>query len=168
MRKLILIGTFVLMCSPWLHAQQDMFKSLFIYNFTKSINWPTDYQQGDFVIAVVGKDGTYEELQKLAASKNVNQQPLQIIQLNNLSEVPKAHIVYVSPTKNGMLASVVNYYKNKPTLVVCQKEKGCSEGASINFLLMDGKLKYEICPNNITSKELALSPKLTSLGIEVK
>lgn len=168
MRKLVLFCTLVLFGAPWLHAQQDMFKSLFIYNFTKSIEWPSDYQQGDFIVAVVGKDGITEELKKLGATKKVNNQTLQVIQLNNISEVPKANIIYVSATKSGSLASVVDYYKSKPTLVVSQKEKGCSEGAGINFVLIDGKLKFEVCPKNITSHRLALSPKLTALGILVE
>jgi hypothetical protein len=168
MKKLVLLCTLILLGSPWLHAQQDMFKSLFVYNFTKSIDWPADYQQGDFIVAVVGKDGITEELQKLAATKKINTQNLQVVQLNNISDVPKAHIIYVSPAKNGSLASIVDYYKSKPTLVVSQKEKGCSEGAGINFILVDGKLKFEICPKNITSHHLALSPKLTALGVLIE
>jgi hypothetical protein len=168
MRKILIVFAFFLLFVPWVHAQQEVFKSLFIYNFTKNINWPTEYQQGDFVVAVVGKDEMYDELKKLAATKTVNAQPLQVILLNNLSEVPKANIVYVTPDKSGSLASVVDYYKNKPTLVICNKSKGCQEGAGINFLLVDNKLKFEICPKNITARQLALSPKLTSLGMVVE
>lgn len=168
MKRLVLFCTLVLLGATWLHAQQDMFKSLFIYNFTKSIDWPADYQQGDFVVAVVGKDGVADELQKLATTKKINTQNLQVVQLNNISDVPKAHIIYVSASKSGSLASIVNYYKNKPTLVVTQKEKACSEGAGINFILVDGKLKFEICPKNITSHRLALSPKLTALGVLIE
>jgi len=168
MRRVVLFCALILLGAPVLHAQQDMFKSLFIYNFTKSIDWPTDYQQGNFIVAVVGKDGVTEELQKLAATKKVNAQTIQIVQLTNLSEVPKAHIIYVAPSKSGSLASVVDYYKSKPTLIVSDKEKGCSEGAGINFVLVDGKLKFEISSKNVTSHHLALSEKLTALGIAVQ
>lgn len=168
MKKVFLFFALIFLSVPWAHAQQDKFKALFVYNFIKSINWPSNYQEGDFVIAVVGKDATYDELKAFAVNKMINSQPLQVVLLNNLSDVPKAHIIYVSPSKSGSLASVVDYYKNQPTLVVCNKDKGCGEGAGINFLLVDNKLKFEICPRNITSRKLGVSPKLTALGIMIE
>ena len=165
MKKCVMAWLLAMLLTPVVHAQQDMFKALFLYNFTKNIEWPTTYQQGDFVISVLGSDGITAELTSLLATKNVNSQNVKITQLTNLSEVPKAHIVFVSPSRSGSLASVINYYKGKPTLIVSQKENGCREGAGINFVVVDGKIKYEICPKHNQTQGLLVNQKLSALGI---
>ena len=43
-------------------AQDEKFKALFMYNFTKYIEWPQSKQTGDFVIGVVGGSPIIDEL----------------------------------------------------------------------------------------------------------
>ncbi|MBN2742592.1 MAG: YfiR family protein [Marinilabiliaceae bacterium] len=165
MRKSVMVWLLAFLLAPAVHAQQDMFKALFLYNFTKNIEWPAAYQQGEFVISVLGNDGISDELSKLMANKKINNQEIKITQLTNLSAAPKAHIVFVSPSKSGSLAAVMSYYKGKPTLIVAQKENGCRDGAGINFVVVDGKIKYEICPRHNQAQGLLVNQKLMSLGI---
>lgn len=164
-KKCVLVWLLAIMITPVIHAQQDMFKALFIYNFTKNVSWPEAYQQGEFIISVLGSDGITAELQSLVANKKVNNQDVKINQLTNLSSVPKAHIIFVAPSKSGSLASVIDYYKGKPTLIISQKSNGCRDGAGINFVVVDGKIKYEICPKNNQAQGLSVNQKLHALGI---
>ena len=40
-------------------AQEDKFKAIFIYNFTKQIEWPASESNDDFVICVVNQDDVF-------------------------------------------------------------------------------------------------------------
>ena len=168
MRRLTIAALFVLLTAPLIHAQQELFKSLFIYNFTKNIEWPDEYKSGDFIITVIGQDGLTGELQKLAQTKKVNAQPIVVKQLTTVAGASKTNIVYVSSSKSSNLATVVDTYKDTPTLIISDQGGGCKTGSGINFVIVDGKIKFEISPGNITSSGLQLSPKLTSLGITVE
>ena len=47
-------------------------KAIFIMNFTKLIEWPKAYREGDFVVGVVGESPLYTELIKMAKTKTDN------------------------------------------------------------------------------------------------
>lgn len=168
MKKGFVVFLLLIIAVPLMHAQQELFKSLFIYNFTKNIDWPSEYKSGNFVISIVGQDGITNELKKLAQSKRVGSQPISVKSVNNVSELQKSNIVFISSTKSSSLASVVDKYKSAPTLVISDQGGGCKNGAGINFVLVDGKIKFEISPSKVTAGGLQLSPKLTGLGILVE
>lgn len=44
----------------------------------------------------------------------------------------------------------------------------CKKGAHINYVTINGKMKFEINESNLSANLLNVNPKLVSLGIEVK
>jgi hypothetical protein len=64
---LVLLYIFGNTCS--LKAQDEKFKAIFIYNFTKYINWPAS--EGDFVINVLGDEAITREMGEIATKKTV-------------------------------------------------------------------------------------------------
>lgn len=154
------------LCS--LRAQDEMFKALFMYNFTKDIEWPADYKQGNFVIAVLGTSSVVAELEKIAQTKKVGNQPIQVIKANDAAGIGKCHLVYVTPAKSGQLSQIASGFARKPVLVVSDKSGGAKEGASINFNKVDGKQKFEINTATIANQGLKVTSFLISLGIAVQ
>ena len=90
MRK-IYITFFLILLSNALWAQDEMFKSLFIYNFTKNIEWPSGYNSGDFIITVIGSSPIILELKKIAKLKKVGTQTIVIKEVNDVSAIQKCH-----------------------------------------------------------------------------
>lgn len=50
-------------------SQNYQLHSVFIYSFTRYVQWPDEYNKGDFEIVVLGDSPITEELQKLAQAK---------------------------------------------------------------------------------------------------
>ena len=61
-------------------AQDEKFKALFMYNFTKYIEWPQTKQSGDFVIGVMGNSAIVSELNAIASKKTVGAQNIKVNQ----------------------------------------------------------------------------------------
>ncbi len=167
-RKATLFLLFCLWGTFIASAQEDMFKALFMYNFTKYIEWPDEYKSGDFVITVIGNSGLISELEKLATKKKVENQSIVINKVNDVAEISKSHIVYLSPAKSSQIDELKSSLTSNPTLVVTDKEGLANNGACINYVKVDGKQKFEINPNNIQSVGLKLNSTLTALGIVIK
>src|SRR5206468_262493 len=54
-------------------------KSVFIYNFTRYIDWPADYKSGNFVINMFGSNtAMLTELNNMAKTKTVGAQKIEI------------------------------------------------------------------------------------------
>jgi hypothetical protein len=150
---------------PSLKAQDERFKAIFIYNFTKYINWPVT--QGDFIINVLGNDGIIKEIGAIAAKKTVGSSKIDIVQVLSPAEINNCQILFITSSKMDLLSEVIPIAKRNNILVVTEKTNACKGGSCINFLSRDGKLTFEISKINIETCGLQVSVDLLKLGILV-
>lgn len=165
MRKTVLLALFMCLFIRPGSAQGDKFKALFIFNFTKHIEWGGDYKNGDFVIAVLGNSEVYNSLLSIGQTKTVGSQPIKVIKVNSPAEVVKCNIFYVPTNKSAEIDKVVDKFKNTSTLVVTDDTNACAKGSCINLQLVDGKQKFEISKANVQKQNLKVSTGLLNLGI---
>jgi len=143
-------------------------KSLLIYNFTRNFEWPTKMRQGNFVICTIGMTpGLKIELDKLAISKMVENQKIEIKSVEKISEAGKCNILYLNDENSDLLASALKSYKNKGTLLITEKAGLGKAGSLINFVVLDSKQKFELNINSVTKSGLKVSDKLKELAITV-
>lgn len=146
-------------------AQGEKYQALFIYNFTKYIEWPSN-SSNEFVIGVYGNDIIIGELEKVASHKTVGSQEIKIKSFTSPEEIASCNIVYIPSNKSNKMTEVMNNAKEN-TLVVTDKKGAAQQGAGINFVIVDGKQKFEINSNNINKSGLKVDPNLLNLGISV-
>jgi len=149
-------------------GQQSMFKALFMFNFTKYIEWPNQSSSSEFIIGVFGNDDIVPELQKLAAARKINGKSIIIKSVKTLSEASGSHLFYVPSSKSNQLNEAIEFFNGKQTLLISEDKGACQKGTAINYIMDGGKMKYEICKKNILSQKLNVDQKLIALGIEVK
>lgn len=169
MKKFILLSLLaVLLGTGTMKAQDEMFKALYMYNFTRYVQWPTAYRSGEFVIVVIGgTPGMAQELEKIANRKKVVNQTIVIKKASSLEQVGKCHMVYLGENKSNLIDQAVQAFRGKPTLIVTDKPGLCKLGAAINLVKVDGKQKFEVNSGNITGSGLQVSNELEVLGIKV-
>lgn len=162
-----LLGLF-LFISKANYAQNEMFKALFMYNFSKNIDWPSSYKQGDFVIGVVGNSPVIKELQRIASRKKTGNQRIVVRHYNSVSQIGKCHMVYLPPGKSSYLPSAIKQLAGKPTAIISDGKGLARKGACINYVTVNGDQKFEINEANIRKRGLKVSSFLLSLGIKVQ
>ena len=150
-----------------LHAQTYKYHSLFIYNFTKYIQWPASYQSGDFVIGVLGNSPINDFLYDMVSNKSVGGQKFVIKKFNSPEEVGKCHMLYIPSSKSRHFDDIMASMAGKSTLIITEKPGLGSKGSAINFIIQDGKVKFEL--NRATTEKFGLkvSNELAKLAIEV-
>lgn len=150
------------------YGQTEKLKTVFIYNFSKYIQWPAEVTSGNFEIGIVGETPLFTELKKMAETRKVGSQPIEVKQYKSVSEVQNDHIVFVTMGSSNQLDKVVQKANSSPTLVITEKAGLSSQGSCINFLFESGKLIFEISKSNIESHSLKVSSQLLSLGKQVQ
>ena len=148
-------------------AQEDMFKALFMYNFTKNIDWPTEYKEGDFIIGVLGNSPIISELNRLSKNKKAGNRRIVIKRFPSVKAITKCNIIYIPTSKSTQLKSVMTKLKGKATLIITDKPGLTKKGACINYVKVNGSQKFEISKQNIIGRKLKISSFLASLGILV-
>ncbi|MGQ0827195.1 MAG: YfiR family protein [Bacteroidota bacterium] len=144
-------------------------KAIYIYNFTKYIEWPTNYREGNFVVGVLGSNSALlNELSKMANSKTVGSQKFEIRNISSCSATDKYNIVYVLSDNSAQITDVINKMKGKSTLIVTDKPGLAKQGAGINFIINDNKQKIELNRANIEKYKLKVASTLVEMAVAVK
>lgn len=144
-------------------------KAVYLYNFTKYIEWPPANKEGNFVIAIVGNNpGLLAELNKMASSKTADKQKFEIKPVSTPSEAGKCNILYVTGESKVNLAEVSQKVKANSTLLVSEKTGALNQGSIINFVVIKSKLAFEINKSHSEKFNLKVSSSLLSLAIDVK
>ena len=73
--------------------------SVFIFSFTRYIQWPDAYNAGDFEIMVLGDSPIVEELKAMAQAKKVGDRTIKITKIKvSLRDPEVQHSVYPNIT----------------------------------------------------------------------
>jgi hypothetical protein len=156
-------------------AQEINYKmaSLYVYNFTKYIDWPEAYKKKDaFVIGVLGNSPAYEELKKMASAKKmVLNKPALVEKVTTMKEIEGCHILFISEGQSARLKEIRALLKSSAILIITEKPGMGQKGAGINLFLDDDddyKLKFELNKAVMEAHGLIISSQLMSLGVRVK
>ncbi len=143
-------------------------KSVFIYNFTRYFEWPEKMKTGNFVIEVIGSNTSLnQELNKMAAVKQVESQKIEIKNSTSLDPNLKPNIIYILSDASDLLKETVAKYKGKGSLIITERSGLAKLGAAINFVAVDNKQKFEYCKTNAVKAGLKTNDELSNLAIVV-
>jgi hypothetical protein len=147
-------------------AQQDYrFHSVFMYNFTKYIQWPSSVQTGDFIIGVLGNSPIVKELEKMAENKTVGSQKISVKKFKSVADISPCQMLFIPSADSRDFESALEKLKGKPTLILTEKNGLGQKGSGINFVLVDGKWKFELNENATKDAGLKVSKELSRLAI---
>jgi hypothetical protein len=141
---------------------------VFLYNFTRYFEWPEKKKDGNFIIYVVGKnDNLITELKGLSGKKKVGNQDIEIKNSVTYDNSIPCHIIYVLNDVVKGVPDASSKNKNKGTLVVAEALNACKQGGSINFVVIENKLKFEYSKNNALKTGLKTNDDFKALAINV-
>jgi len=146
-------------------SQDEKLKAIFVYNFTKYVNWPQ--RSGNFVITIIGKSPISAEIISIASKKTVGNSPIEVKVVDVPEEVTESQIVYIPASKNNALLVIKERSPKGHFLIITEKPNACKAGSCINFVSKEGKLSFEISKINIESYGLGISSDLLKLGTVV-
>jgi hypothetical protein len=167
------LALFALLLGAWgqrARAQDLDYKAytLFVYNFMKYVEWPEAQSKGDFVVGILGDSPLQKELQALAASKKLKGRTIVIKTLSKPEEIASCHLAYIPSSKSSVMKALKEQLREKPVLVVGEREGLAKKGAAISFVTMeDDALKFDINKKEIEQHQLKVSSQLIQLGIVV-
>jgi hypothetical protein len=147
------------------NAQEEKFKAIFIYNFTKHVSWPV--RPGNFIISVLGNDDIIPEIEGIASKRMVGNLKIEVNKVNTPADIANCNIIFIPQGKSNMIAQVVEKAIARNILVITEKQNACSLGSDINFVSNGGKITFEISKANIEKYGLKVSGDLIQLGIPV-
>jgi hypothetical protein len=168
MRK---IFTLVFCCVIYINiiAQTDIPKAqaMFIYNFSRLIEWPASYKSGPFIIGFIGSSSTHEQMESFSVGKSVGSQPISVQKFASVADISSCHILFVPFSKTKEMVNILSKLQGKSTLIITEKNGAINDGSAINFVVVDDKLKFEFKPDNATKYQIKVSSKLNEMAYKL-
>lgn len=160
-------------CAPgtaWAQAySEEAVEAAYLYRFAGYIEWPKeDTVPPRFTIAVLGADGVAEELGRLLPGHPVKGRAAQVRAVRTPHEVGDAQMLYVGPGHAGELRSVIAALGRRPVLVVSDEEHGLEDGAALNFIVIDQRVRFEVSLPAAERSGLRISSELLSVAARVQ
>jgi len=146
-------------------AQEERFMSLYIYNFTKYLEWPVEtIKNTEFIIGVYGNSNMSKELSPLIGGKKIGNLSIKVKDVSNAGDFKNCQIVFVAKEKTPEIKSLAQNLSGLSVLMISEKPGFCSDGAHICFVLKNGNLNFEISKSNLTKSHISANSALFSLG----
>jgi YfiR/HmsC-like len=166
MKRIVLLYVFALLTiTAFGQTQNYQTHTLFMYSFTRFIQWPPEESQGDFEIVVLGESPIFSELKVMAERKRAGSRVIHVSKINSMAEYKKGHILYIGPDWSSKFQEVSAKIGEDPVLLVTEQAVAANKG-SVNFVNnKDGKLAFELNRPSIERHRLKVSAELTRLAI---
>lgn len=165
MKKLLLLAIAVLSLNGILNAQLSRFQAMYIYNFSRMVEWPDEYKNGTFEIGVIGNSDLIEELKIFTSAKKAGNQDISVLSFNGIEDIQKCHILFIGSNMEKKFNEIYSKTSSFNTLVISERTNLIDRGAAISFTVIDGKLKYYLNADNARNKGLKVSSSLENMAL---
>lgn len=163
MKKVLLVGALIFL-STMAFSQEYKYHPIFIYNFSKYIEWPAE-EKDDFVITVVGNDMAFREMLDIVEKKKkIKNRTLVVKKSKSIADAGKSDVLFV--TKSEKLSpDEVMAKQQKGTLIITEHKDMAASASHINFILTeDSKIGFELNSALAEASGLKISNSLAGLA----
>jgi len=167
MKKILFLLFVLAMKSNLAHSQMGIPKAqaMFIFNFSRLIEWPASYRNGPFIIGVLGTSTVADELDIYTKGKKVGAQDIQVMRYKTPQEISSCHILFVPFARSKQLSEITAAIQGKSTLIITEKNGSLNEGSVINFIILEDRLKFELKAENANKMGIKVSSKLEEMAL---
>jgi YfiR/HmsC-like len=143
-------------------------KAAFLSRFAAYVTWPRPTPADTFfTIAVLDGDAVAQELERLLAGRMINDLPTRVRSIRNIAELRGAQMLYIGSESNAVLGDIATI-ASQPVLVVTDTPDGLAAGSTINFLLVDRHVRFEVSLSAAARAGLEVSAGLLSVAARVE
>ncbi len=144
-------------------------KAAFLYRFVDYAEWPVGRSPDRaLTIAVLGDGGVAEALERSVQARKSPERAITVLSIEQLDQARDAEILFISREAARQLRDAPDSFARRPTLVVTEEEEGLTAGAVINFLVVEGRVRFEVSLPAAEARGLKLSSRLLSVALRVE
>ena len=176
--SLVLVARLLLLslaaCFPMLVTaaepyREDVIKAAFLYRFTGYMEWPAEALKGDsFTIAVIGGNSVADELNKLNAQHAIKNLPIRVRSIDAARQAIDVQILYVGPQYTGNVQQLTESLATLPILIVTDLPSGLDDGGTVNFMIVDRRVRFEVSLAAAQRAGIKVSSELLAVAARVR
>jgi hypothetical protein len=168
MRSLVLLALALVCNGAAGQPREHQVKAEFLFRFLSFVEWPP-HALGPpgtpLVIAVLGADELHSELQTIVSGRRVNDRPVQVERVREGERPSRAHVLFVGRDARGQLRRLAT---TSELLLVGESDGALEQGALINFVVRDDRVRFEVAPDEAERRGLRIGARVLAVALHVK
>jgi uncharacterized protein DUF4154 len=145
-------------------------KAAFLYKFAGYVEWPPksfERPETPVTIGVIGAESLAAELTQAVTGRTVNDRPVTVRRLKAGESLTGIHVLFVGRAENARLDQLAQSAQPRSILTVTESAGALERGSVINFVLTDGRVRFEIALDSAEKSGLKLSSRLLAVAQQV-
>jgi len=167
-RRLLAVATLLL--GVRLEAQTPMseseVKAMFVYNFLKFVEWPSDtsLRAGDpFVVLIIGEGATADATERFLESKTIGERPLVVRRIRWDQSLAGGRAAFIVERDAKKLHRILDGAATAGVLTIGEGDSFTTRGGVIGLLVEDRKVRFDVDTSAAQKAGLRVSSKLLAL-----
>ena len=143
-------------------------KAAYIDKLPQFVQWPASaLASGAFVLCVVGESPSEQLVTQAVAGDSVQRRPIVVRHLDAIAASSGCLMMLIDGEPAGTVAAVLAAVRGRPVLTVTDDQNQPASIGIINFILLDGKVRFQVNRSAASQSGLAISSKLLSVAAGV-
>lgn len=152
------------------HGQDPLYseaavKAAFLYHFGTYVEWAESDEA--ITIAVLGDDAVFEQLEQYLPGRLIDDRPVRPRLIESAGDAGDDEVLFVGRAHNRRLLATLSQVTRPGRLVVTDTATGLVPGAIVNFLIVDGRVRFEIALDRAVATDVRLSSRLLAAAYSV-
>lgn len=142
-------------------------KGAYLAKFGDYVEWPAAARPGPgapFVIGILGEDPFGPQLDQFIHQRTIQGHPVHLRRIREVDQIHQVQVLYVGGLESWRWEALREELRGRSILTV--GEPGGRAGAVITFVVVQGKVRFEIDRAAAERAELKLSSKLLALAVK--
>lgn len=148
-----------------LELYEQKIKAGLVYNFLKYTTWPAGtLAQGRLRVCLLG-DGVFDNYLYPLKGRTAQQRAIDIMHVEGASEAEGCHLLFIHRNRAEDLPAILGALKNSHVLTVSDIERFAARGGMVELALLNQRVSLRINADAVSSRGLAIQPRLMKLSV---
>jgi hypothetical protein len=146
-------------------------KAAYLYKFLSYVEWPpasAGEQNSPITIGVIGADDVATELSQIMPGRTVNNRPLAVKRLKEGDPLSGIQLVFIGQMDSARIYQLLKAAQQQSVLSVTESSDALAQGSVINFMLVDGRIRFEVSLEAAEKSNLKLSSRMLAIAHSVQ
>lgn len=167
-----------LLFTPQLHAQgpsaaslEYQVKAAFLLNFSRYVEWPAatfPSPDAPITICILGQDPFGPILDQLVQGERANNRPIRVQRSVPEASPQGCHIAFIGLSERTAIAEDISGLRGSRVLTVSEVPGFADAGGMIEFILVEGKVRFYINSAAAQAAGLTLSSRLLRVATQIR
>ena len=165
--RLLLLASACLIVAHGLSAAdaptENQVQAVFLYNFSRFVEWPPQAfaaPSDPFVIGIVGTDPFGARLDEAVHNEQINGHVLTVRRFRSISKLDNCQILFIDRSEFARLEQILSALDHHSTLTVSQADGAAQRGVMIQFATENSRIRLRINVDSARAAGLTISSKL--------